>query len=319
LKRSLLAHLSVGDNARILLAFLVVPLLWGLNWTFMKVGLQTLPPFLYLGTRQLVVGTFFVVVARLNGRPLPRGSYLAWSVALGLLMTGVSNGAMYWGAQFIPSGLASILFGTMPLFAAIFANWWTDERLNRISLAGIVTGFVGVAVLLGGEAASDSSLAILGEAAALLSAVTWALPLVLSRRLLQGQDTVALTGVQMLSGALLLGPLAILGGDLGIVRITMDGMIALAYTIVLAGAAGFLLYFWLLKRIGAARLALTSFMTPVVAVIAGIVTLGESAGANLVAGLLLIAAGILMVTILGGIKSVAAAAPLVEASLVEPV
>jgi drug/metabolite transporter (DMT)-like permease len=308
----MLVKLSSGANPRIVLAFLAVPVLWGINWTFMKIGVQSLPPFLYLGTRQLVVGLFFVAAARFNHRPLPAGKFLVWSVALGLVMTGISNGLMFWGVQYISSGLASILFGAMPFFAAVFAHWWTDERLNRVSLAGIITGFVGVTVLLGGGADNHSNLAILGELALLLSAVTWALPLVLSRRLLRGQDTVALTGVQMLSGALLLAPLGIFGEGLGSVRITVEGMIALAYTVVAAGAAGFLLYFWLLKRIGAARLALTSFMVPVVAVISGIFALGETAGANLVAGLLLIAVGILMVTVFGESEAVTTAARCVE-------
>jgi drug/metabolite transporter (DMT)-like permease len=281
------------------LAFFGVPVLWGINWTFMKIGLESVPPFLLLGCRQLVAGGFFVLLARARGSEFPRGRLMAWAVVLGFVMTGFSNGAMFWGVQYITSGLASILFGTMPFFAAAFAHLWNRERLNVWSVLGIVVGFAGVALLLGNRVGAQSDMALVGQAALLISAITWAMPLVLSRRWLSHEDTIALTGVQMLAGAGLLVPLGLVSEGLDQVHMVASGWVALVYMIVASGGLGFVLYFWLMRRLGATRLSLTSFVTPVVAVISGIVVLGEPVEANLFIGMALIAIGIGVVSLAG--------------------
>jgi drug/metabolite transporter (DMT)-like permease len=280
------------------LAFFGVPVLWGINWTFMKIGLESVPPFLLLGCRQLVAGGFFVLLARARGSEFPRGRLMAWAVVLGFVMTGFSNGAMFWGVQYITSGLASILFGTMPFFAAAFAHLWNRERLNVWSVLGIVVGFAGVALLLGNRVGAQSDMALVGQAALLISAITWAMPLVLSRRWLSHEDTIALTGVQMLAGAGLLVPLGLVSEGLDQVHMVASGWVALVYMIVASGGLGFVLYFWLMRRLGATRLSLTSFVTPV-AVISGIVVLGEPVEANLFIGMALIAIGIGVVSLAG--------------------
>ncbi len=281
------------------LSFFLVPVLWGINWTFMKIGLESIPPFLLLGCRQLVAGGFFVLLARARGSQFPRGRLMAWAIGLGFVMTGFSNGAMFWGVQYITSGLASILFGTMPFFAAAFAHWWNRERLNVWSSLGILVGFAGVALLLGNRVGAQSDLAVWGQLALLISALTWAMPLVLSRRWLSEEDTIALTGIQMLAGAGLLVPLGLISEGLDKVHMTFSGFMALTYMIVASGGLGFVLYFWLMRRLGATRLSLTSFITPVVAVLSGIVVLGEPVEANLFIGLTLIALGIGVVSLMG--------------------
>ncbi len=282
-----------------ILAFFGVPVLWGINWTFMKIGLESMPPFLLLGSRQLAAGGFFVLLARARGSQFPRGRLMVWAIGLGFVMTGFSNGAMFWGVQYITSGLGSILFGTMPFFAAAFAHWWNGERLNVWSVLGILVGFAGVAILLGNRVGAQSDLALVGQLALLISALTWAMPLVLSRRWLSHEDTIALTGVQMLAGAGLLVPLGLFAEGLDKVHMTPPGWLALIYMTVASGGLGFVLYFWLMSRLGATRLSLTSFITPVVAVISGIVVLGEPVEANLFIGLILIAAGIGVVSMMG--------------------
>jgi drug/metabolite transporter (DMT)-like permease len=280
-------------------AFFAVPILWGINWTVMKIGLESLPPFLLLGCRQLLAGGFFVLLARARGSQFPRGRLMAWAIGLGFVMTGFSNGIMFWGVQYITSGLASILFATMPFFAAGFAHWWNGERLKIWSVLGIIVGFAGVALLLGNRVGAQPDLAVWGQVALLVSALTWAMPLVLSRRWLSHEDTIALTGVQMLSGAVLLVPLGLFGEGLDKVHMSASGWMALLYITAASGALGFVLYFWLMRRLGAARLSLTSFVTPVVAVISGIVVLGEPVEANLFIGMALIAVGIGVVSLVG--------------------
>lgn len=276
-------------------AFLLVPLLWGINWSVMKIGILSIPPFLILGSRQLLAGLAHAGFARTSGARFPRGRAMVQAIVLGFLLAGVSNGLMFWGVQYITSGLASILFGTMPFFVAFLSAPLLGERLSPAKLAGVAVGFAGVAVLLAGDAGAVSDMALWGEAALLLSAVTWALPLVLTRKWLRDVDTLALTAVEMLSGAAFLLPLGLATEGLGRVHLTAEGLASLAYMVIFAGFTGFALYYWLVRRMSATRLALASFITPGVAVIAGIIVLSEPAEPSLFLGLVLVAAGIVIV------------------------
>lgn len=280
---------------RVVAAFLLVPLLWGVNWTVMKIGILSIPPFLILGSRQLLAGLAHAGLARATGRPFPQGKELLQAVALGLLLAGISNGLMFWGVQYITSGLASILFGTMPFFVAFLSAPLLGERLTLAKLFGVAVGFGGVALLLGGGAGAVSDLALWGEAALMLSAVTWALPLVLTRKWLSKTDTVALTSIEMLSGAVILLPLGLATEGLGRVHLTVEGVLSLGYMVVFAGFIGFALYYWMVRQMSATRLALTSFITPGVAVITGIIVLSEPMESTLFIGLILVAAGIIIV------------------------
>ena len=289
----------MSSRTRIAAAFLLVPVLWGIGWTFMKIGLASMPPLLFLGTRQFLVGVIFLALAKLNGSRFPRGQGMSQALLLGFIMTGFSNGVMFWGVQYITSGLASILFGTMPFFVAAVSHVWLNERLTPTKIIGIGIGFAGVALLLGDQARATSEMALWGELALLLSAVTWAIPLVLIRKWLSHENTVPLTAIQMLAGSAFLLPLGLATEGLGRVHLTPDGLAAMTYMVIFAGSLGFVLYYWLASQMAASKLALNSFITPAVAVVSGIVVLGEPLEPNLVLGLALIALGIGIVNLLG--------------------
>jgi drug/metabolite transporter (DMT)-like permease len=273
--------------------------MWGGGWPAMKVGLRDLPPFLYLGGRQLIVGVFFLALAYWRHIRLPKGKNLVRSFGIGVVMTGVSNGLMFWGQQYISAGLASILFATMPFFTAGLAHLLLNERLNAWKVMGIAVGFAGVALLLSNGQSEQSPQAILGEAALVLSALCWALPLVLMKRWLGAEDPIALTGVQMLAGAVLLVPVGLMTEGIARVHPTASALLAFAYMTVGAGAIGFSTYYWLARQMAASRLVLTSFVVPGVAVVLGVLLLSEPAEPRLLLGLALIAAGIIVVNSLG--------------------
>jgi len=290
--------LNIVSRLRIPLAITFLCLFWGGGWLFMKIGLRDLPPFLYLGARQLLVGVLFLALCLWQGVRLPAGKALIRSFGLGMVMTGFSNGLMFWGLQYIDSGLASILFATMPFFAAGLAYLWLKEDLNVGKIAGIALGFVGVVLLLSDKVSGQSRQALWGESALLLAALSWAAPLVLMKRWLSQEDPFALTGVQMLAGAVFLLPLGLVIEGLARVHITVSALLALAYMTFLAGAGGFSLYYWLASQMTATKLSLTSFIVPGVAVVLGVAFLGEAINPRLFLGLGFIAAGITLTNLM---------------------
>jgi len=305
---------SLSTRYKVAIAFLLVPFFWGINWSFMKIGIQSVPPILLLASRQLLAGLAHAGLAVAWSRPFPKGRLAVQAVVLGVLMSGISNGLMFWGIQYISSGLGAILFATMPFFVAFMSVPLLGERLTLAKVGGIAIGFSGVALLLGGDAQAGSDLAWMGYSALLLSSVLWALVLVLIRKWLSGVDTIAMTAVQMLSGAVILVPFGLVFESLDRVHLTPDGLVAIAYMSVFSGFIAFALYYWLVRRMSATRLALSSFITPGVAVVSGLALLGEPITAGLIAGLGLVAAGIIIVNQWGD----RAAAPEVASTVVGP-
>ena len=108
-----------------------------------------------------------------------------------------------------------------------------------------------------------------------------------------------MTSVQMLSGAAFLLPIGLAAEGLGRVHLTAEGLVAVAYMAIFSGFLGFALYYWLVRHLSATRLALNSFITPGVAVLSGLVMLGEPITAGLIAGLALVAVGIVVVNVWG--------------------
>lgn len=302
----------VPNRYLVVAAFLAVPLLWGINWSFMKIGIQYVPPILLLAMRQLLAGLAHGGLALAWRREFPKGRLAVQAILLGVLMAGFSNGLMFWGVQYTSSGMGAILFATMPFFVAFMSVPLLGESLTPAKLAGIAIGFCGVALLIGDDLKTGSDMALAGQAALLLSAVTWALPLVLIRKWLSGVDTIAMTAVQMLSGAAFLLPIGLAAEGLGRVRLLPEAWVSIGYMSVFSGFIAFALYYWLVRHMSATRLALNSFITPAVAVVSGLVLLAEPITPGLLAGLSLVAAGIVVVNFSGerpAVPAKAAASP----------
>ena len=117
-------------------------LIWSSTWVAIKIGLEDLPPLLGAGIRFAIAGVGLLAVARLMGRPLRTDARLA--TVLALFPFAGAYGLIYWGEQYVPSGLAAVLFGIMPLYSAVLASLLLAGEPLRPRLV------LGIAVALGG-------------------------------------------------------------------------------------------------------------------------------------------------------------------------
>ncbi|MGH2947520.1 MAG: EamA family transporter, partial [Solirubrobacteraceae bacterium] len=123
-------------------------LIWSSTWVAIKIGLEDVPPLLGAGVRFAIAGAGLLVLARLLGRPLRTDLRLA--SVLALLPFAAAYGLIYWGEQYVPSGLAAVLFGVMPLYSAgIAAVALADEPLSARLVAGIAVAVGGLALAFG--------------------------------------------------------------------------------------------------------------------------------------------------------------------------
>ena len=270
-------------------------LIWGSTWAAIRVSLEGIPPLhgvvirFTLACLLLLAFTPFLGI-RLGSSPLERR--LWWVNAL--LTFTLSYGLVYWGEQWVPSGLAAVLFATFPLFVAVLAHFFLPgERLRTGSFIGVLIGFAGVAVLF-----SEDLRAVGGPRTAfaatlmLIAPVASAFANVAVKRWGAGIHPFSISGVSMGLGAMLTVPLALTVERGREVDFSVRPVVAVVYLAIVGSAVAFTVYYWLLRRLPATSLSLINYATPVVAVLIGTLWLGEPFTLRIFLGGLLVVAGV---------------------------
>ncbi len=268
--------------------------IWGTTWSVIQIGLQGIPPFTGVAIRFAISGALLLGLAWARGIRLGqsrRERRLWW--ANGLLGFAVAYGVVYWAEQWVPSGLAAVLFAVYPLIVAILAHFFlTSERLHPREMVGILLGFTGVGVIfledfgaLGGPQVAVGALVLL------LSPLASGTATVAVKRWGRGIHPFSIAAVPMLIAA---GTMAILALDLergaGITW-NRTSVLALLYLSIVGSAVTFSLYFWLLSHLPAKRLALIAYAIPIVAVGIGVLR-GETFTLHLLAGSAVVVFGV---------------------------
>jgi drug/metabolite transporter (DMT)-like permease len=285
-----------GERVRIWIGFVIVSSVWGSTWLAIKIGLESVPPFLGAGLRFVIACALLWLIIRWRKLPIPftseaRKVYLS----MGLLTCTAPFALVYWGQQFIPSALGSILFAAFPFWVAFFSHFMlANERLDRYGLAGIIVGFLGVVIIFWGDFQLSNSSAILGMSAILLSVVIQALSLVQVKKWGHSVDPIVMNFVGIAIGMVALLTLGwILEAGQPIVWNTAS-VLSILYLSIVGTVLAFVAYFWLLKRIDAVYLSLTAFINPIVAVVLGALVLGEKLATTVFIGAFLVLTGILL-------------------------
>jgi len=294
--------MGVPSSSRLILTFVVLTIIWGTTWSVIRVGLDGIPPFSGVALRFLIAGAVLLAIALRAGIPLGRRPYekRLWIIN-GVLSFSVSYGIVYWAEQWLPSGLASVLFATFPLFVAFIGHFaLPGERLRAHTILGALLGFAGVAVIfsedfsvLGGrETLVAAGVMLLSPLAASTASVT-------VKRWGAGIHPLSVTAIPMLITAGIMGVVAFaLERDL---PFTLDARSvgALLYLSILGSAVTFTGYFWLLSHVPATRAALIAYTTPVVAVLVGATFLDEPVTVRTLAGSACVVLGVALAAATG--------------------
>ena len=259
-------------------ALAVLILIWGTTWAVIRIGLRGLPPFTGVAMRFGIAAIVLFAVARAFGvRPdRDRRARVLGAVNAALAFS-LSYGVVYWAEQWVPSGLASVLFSTFPLMVAGLAHFaLPGERIQRASAAGILVGFLGVLVIFSEDlAALGGQQAVTASIVFLLSPLAAAVANVVVKRWGKGVHPLSLTAPPMAATAVVMGVLAVIFERGRQLSFDASSVGALLYLAIAGTAVTFFLYFWLLDRLPATRLSLITYGIPVVAVTVGTLGLGE--------------------------------------------
>ena len=258
-------------------AWVAVCLLWGTTYLAIRVALETIPPMLVGGLRWTLAGAMLLGVLAARGQRMP--SVRAWPMlsVLGVLLIGFGNGGVVWAEQTLTSGLAALLVATVPCWM-IGVEWaaGTPERLTPLRAAGLLVGFAGILLLVWPDLRfSDGAEAVGAVVATQLACVGWAIGSTYSRRRDAGENVLVTASAQMLTGGVVMLAAGTLRGEWARLAVTPRSGGALAYLVLFGSVAGFSAYTYALKHLPVSTTSLYAYVNPVLAVILGIIVLGE--------------------------------------------
>jgi drug/metabolite transporter (DMT)-like permease len=284
---------------KLALAFAAIYLIWGSTYLGIRYAIETIPPLLMMGMRNATAGTLLYLWARSRGTPAPTRQHWKYAAVAGALLFLCDHGLLAWGEQHVASGLAALCSATLPLWMVMMARFQGSERqLRPTTIAGLLLGFAGVALLVGTAALGGGGSEILGVAAVMVGIVIWALGTLYVRGVKMPESAVLSSGMQMMVGGyslLLAGTLAGEAGRFHLGGVTMKSALSLAYLISFGSIIAFTAYMWLLRVSTPARISTYAYVNPVVAVLLGWGLAGEPVGWRTLAAMVVILAGVALV------------------------
>jgi drug/metabolite transporter (DMT)-like permease len=269
-------------------ALATIYIVWGSTYLAIRVMVETMPPLLAAGARYVVAGSVFWAILRIASgaervRATPR--QLAGAALIGTLLCFGGNGLVTVAERDVPSGLAALIMGAMPLWVLLMRAAY-GERVPRATLAGVAVGFAGLALLvLPGDRPGDAPLgAVLIVIAA---SVSWACGAFYSPRTLLPRDALASTAWQMMFGGVGMLAVGLAAGEAGDVRaaaFSADSLIAFTYLITAGSLLAFTAFVWLLQNAPVSTVMTYAYVNPVVAVLLGWAILSEEITVSVVIG-----------------------------------
>jgi drug/metabolite transporter (DMT)-like permease len=255
-------------------AMIAVYIVWGSTYLAIRFAVQTMPPFFMASLRFLLAGGLMFAIRRAAGDPLPHRIEARSAAIVGLFLLLGGNGAVVWAEQTVPSGLASLMVSSSPLWMLLLeAILPGGNRPSMRAIAGVLLGFAGVVLLLwpgqnGGLLALDPW----GSAALIFATVAWAFGSIISRYLRLPDSPMMGTAVEMLAGGAGLFIIGAVTGEFGRVHlasISTSSLIGLGYLIFFGSLVGFTAYTWLLRVAPTSLVSTYAYVNPLVALAVG--------------------------------------------------
>jgi drug/metabolite transporter (DMT)-like permease len=282
------------------LVWLILCGIWGSTWLFIKIGLNDLPPLSFAAIRFVIAAAVLCLIVILRRLELPN-SISDWLMLAGTGVLGftVNYGLIFWGEQYISSGLAALLQSTIPAFGLLLAHLHLPaERMTPLKVLGVVLGVVGVAVIFSNQLSLAGPRAFAGCVAIVISAAGAAYSNVLVKAHGGRLEPTIIAATQMTFGLmpiLMLG-LVLEGNPLNF-RWTGVALLSLLYLSIVGSVIAFILYYWLVQHMDVTKTMLIALVTPVTAVILGMIVLREQLDWRTIAGGALILSGIALVVL----------------------
>jgi len=275
----------------------VLMLGWGLNWPFMKISLLEIPLWQYRGISLLVAGVMMLALAYLGGHPLAIARR-HWPALAGAAVFNITVWHVFvaYGVIEIPSGQASVIGFTMPVWAVALGAIVLNERLTRRRGAALVLGIGGIAILLSQDFAALGA-SPLGVGYALVGSLGWAIGTIIVKRVAWGVPILTLAAWQLVIGGLPVAAIAIATEPPAVHQASLAALAAMAYTICIAIVLCYYAWFELVRIFPASVASIGTLSVPAVAMASGAIVLSEPLGWREGTALILVCGALALVLI----------------------
>ena len=296
----------VASRASVWAGMICIYLVWGSTYLASRVALRTMPPFLMTGVRSLIAGGLLYALCRLKGDEAPAKETWKTAGIVGLLMICGGSGLVAWAQLTVPSGIAALLIGAVPLWLAVldlFGGFRTKHHRPRpLAAIGLVLGFFGIVLLVGPSAlvGLESEVNPLGAAAILLGGLSWAFGSLKSREAVLPASRALVSSIQLIGGGL---GLLVVGGAIGEFggfdprQLDLPSVLGFLYLTFFGSIVGFSVYSWLLRSAPTTLVSTYAYVNPIVALFLGWLVLDETIGPRVVSSGLIILIAVAMVTL----------------------
>lgn len=263
-------------KTKIWTALIALYIVWGSTYLAILFAVETIPPFLHAGVRFLVSGLILLAWRRVAGDPWPTRMQWRSLFIIGTLLLLGGNGLVSWAEQFIPSGVAALVIGSVPMFLVVAeAIRPGGVKPNWQAIVGLLIGFAGILILVGPAEISGSDVVLnpFGVAALLSACVLWSIGSVYSKHADMPKSTLMTTGGEMLMGSMSLFAVSLLSGELSgwdPATVTAKSIWGVVYLILVGSLIGFVSFVWLLQNAPISLVATYAYVNPIVAVLLGV-------------------------------------------------
>lgn len=288
-------------KVRIWSALLAVYIVWGSTYLAIRFAVETLPPFLMAAARFILAGAILFVWRRLSGDAPPTRRQWGSAAIIGSFLLLGGNGGVVWAEQSVPSGVAALLVGAAPLWMVLIdALRPGGVRPNWQTLAGVLVGFGGIALLVGpGELAGNGQgFGLVGIVVLLLAALSWSVGSLYSRRADLPASALLGTGMEMLvggAGLLVLGTVTGEWSRLDWGAVSLRSLGGLGYLVLFGSLVGFAAYTWLLRVAPTPLVSTYAYVNPLVAILLGNLLAQEELSPRIILAALVIVSAVALI------------------------
>lgn len=281
---------------RVTASYIIVCLVWGTTWLFIKLGLNDLTPFFSAGLRFAVASLVFGIVIAVKKYPVHNDKNARLLYLYNALFSFIIPfGLVYWGGQFIASGLSAIMFAVYPFFVALVSRFALQgDKFKGKDIVGMILSFSGIVVIFINDIQVSSIWQVAGMSAILISAAMQSTVVIAIKKYGSHLHPVSQNLVPMILGAVVMLLAGLFTEGLAGNHLTLNSVTSVLYLGIFGTFLTFSLYYWLLHKIPLVMLSVIAFITPVVAILAGMFVNGELLSTNQIAGSVLVLSGLIL-------------------------
>ena len=300
-----------NKKLQLIIAFAMIYIVWGSTYLAIAFAIETIPPFIAIGSRFAFAGFALFAFLRMRGMEAPTLKRTFNASIIGFLTLGLGTGLVAWAEQFITSGLAALIITAVPIWLVIL-DWLMLKggAPNRFVNAGLVLGLAGIVVLVGPEVAkgikSTNGLAVLAVVGATMS---WSVGSLRSKMIEMPTNVFMSSAVQMAAGGVVIFLLGLAfgeGAQFSFEAMSLHSFNGWAYLVIFGSWGAFSAYVWLLGNAPPKQIASYAFVNPVVAVFLGWWLAGEVVTDRMLIAIVILVAAVSLIVIYGGNRKVVA-------------